>query len=245
MRKARVFTRGAVAFLACGAFSVLVAAEAAAQPRWGRPQTPRNGACFYRDVNYEGEYFCVGAGEDLPSIPRGLNDEISSIRTFGSVEITVYRDDRFNGRSTRFDRNVRNLKDEGWNDRLSSARVRGRGSYGGGSQDPDRIVRRAYQDVLNREPDQAGLRLYRSRIIDDGWTEAQVRDALRKSPEYREQNTMTRQKAEEIVRRAYLAVLNREPDPGARSYVDKVLRDKWSQQDVERELRKSPEYRKR
>ena len=236
-----------VVLCALGTFTILAAADAAAQPRWGRPQVPRSGACFYRHVNFQGEYFCVNAGENLPAIPRGLNDEISSIRTFGGAEVTIFRDDRFGGRSERFDRNVRNLKDEGWNDRLSSARIRGgRGndSYGG-RQDADRIVRRAYQDILNREPDQAGLRLYRSRIIDDGWTEAQVREALRKSPEYREQNTMTRPKAEEIVRRAYLAVLNREPDPGSRTYVDKVLRDKWTQQDVERELRKSPEYRRR
>jgi hypothetical protein len=109
-------------------------------------------------------------------------------------------------------------------------------------QDPDKIVRRAYQDILNREPDEAGLRQYRSRIIDDGWTETQVRDALRKSPEYREKNTMTRAKAQEIVRKAYLSVLKREPDAGSRGYVDRVLKDKWTQSDVERELRKSPEY---
>jgi hypothetical protein len=102
------------------------------------------------------------------------------------------------------------------------------------------IVRRAYQDILERDPEPAGLRLYRSRIIDDGWTEQQVRDALRKSPEYREQ---TRAKAEEIVRRAYLAVLKREPDAGSVGYVNRVLRDDWTQAEVERELRRSPEFR--
>jgi hypothetical protein len=56
---------------------------------------------------------------------------------------------------------------------------------------------------------------------------------------------MTRAKAEDIVRRAYLSVLKREPDSGSRGYVDRVLRDKWTQQDVERELRKSAEYRNR
>ena len=113
-----------------------------------------------------------------------------------------------------------------------------------GYQDADRIVRRAYQDILDREPDEAGLRQYRSRIIDDGWSEAQVRDALRKSPEYRQKSRMTRQTAQDIVRRAYLSVLRREPDAGSRGYVDHVLRDKWTQSDVERELRKSPEYRR-
>jgi hypothetical protein len=89
------------------------------------------------------------------------------------------------------------------------------------------------------------MRTYSSRIINDGWTEQDIRDALRKSPEYREKTTMTRAKAEEIVRQAYLSVLKREPDAASQRYVNNVLRDKWTQQDVERELLKSPEYRSR
>jgi hypothetical protein len=87
------------------------------------------------------------------------------------------------------------------------------------------------------------MRLYRSHIIDDNWTEEQVRDALRRSPEYRERNTMTPQKAADIVRRAYLTVLNREPDAGSQGYVQRVLRERWTEEDVARELRRSPEYR--
>jgi hypothetical protein len=113
------------------------------------------------------------------------------------------------------------------------------------ADDADRVVRRAYQDILDREPDTPGLRLYRSRMIDDDWSEQDVREALRKSPEYREKNTMTRQKAEDIVARAYRSVLRREPDSGSRGYVDRVIKDKWDQSDVERELRKSPEYRQK
>ena len=111
--------------------------------------------------------------------------------------------------------------------------------------DADRAVRRAYLDILDREPDSAGTRLYRSRMLDDDWSEQDVREALRKSPEYREKNAMTRHKAEEIVARAYRSVLNREPDSGSRSYVDRVMREKLSQSDIERELRKSPEYRRK
>jgi peptidase inhibitor family I36 len=238
-------------------FALNTSFTASAQ-RWGRDEFPRDGVCFYKDADFRGDYFCLRSGDSFDSLPRGMNDEISSFRVFGRAEVTVYKDARFDGRSSRFDYDVRNLKDEGWNDLISSIEVRypSRGSQrpGGGypgsgsgasrgSQDPDRIVRRAYEDVLDREPDQAGLRLYRSRIIDEGWTEAQVREALRNSPEYREKNTMTPAKAEEIVRRAYLSVLKREPDPGSRTYVDRVLREKWSQADVERDLRKSPEYR--
>jgi hypothetical protein len=240
--------------------ALLTLSSTALAQRWGREEVPREGACFFKDPNFHGEYFCIRTGRNVGSVPGDMNDRISSIRIFGRAEVTVFKDVQFDGRSERFDTDIRNLKAEGWNDLISSVRVRhisgggfdgrrddnrgfGRRDDVGRRDDPDRIVRRAYQDVLDREPDQAGLRLYRSRIIDDGWSEAQVREALRTSPEYREKSTMTMPKAQEVVRRAYLAVLGREPDPGSRSYVVKVFREHWSQEDVERELRKSPEYR--
>jgi hypothetical protein len=242
--------------MALFASGVLFAASSAATAqRWGSEPPPRNGACFYQDAEYRGQYFCVKTGDSLGSMPSGMNDLISSIKTFGGARVTVFKDVRFGGASTRFNGNVRNLQQEGWNDRVSSLRVwsgsdREQGGHSGGhgysardQGDADRIVRRAYEDILGRKPDTAGLRLYRSRIIGDGWTEEQVRDALRSSPEFREKNTMTRAKAEEIVRRAYLSALKREPDAGSRGYIDRILRDNWTQQDVERELRKSSEYR--
>ena len=264
-------TRTLVAAL--GMFTLLLAADAVAQPRWGRLATPRSGACFYRDADFEGDYFCLPAGDEVPVLPRGMNDEISSIRMFGDVEVRVFKDTRFEGRSERFDRNIRNLRREGWNDSLSSVQIRGardddrrdndrrdndrrdndrnnndrnndRANNGGGRrEDPDVIVRRAYQDILKRDPDAAGLRIYRSHIIDDRWNETQVRDALRSSPEFRELNTMTRPKAEAIVARAYRSVLGRDPDPASAAFVDKVMRDKWTEEDVAAELRKSAEYR--
>jgi hypothetical protein len=240
---------------------VLGGTHIAEAQRWGRPSAPRAGACFYQDANFQGDYFCTGPGQDIAQVPDGMNDRISSIRTFGDTEVTIYQDARFRGRSEQFGGNIRNLRDEGWNDRLSSIRIRsgyqgprdrfqsrGNDNRPGGGRfngDPDRIVRRAYQDILNREPDTAGLRLYRSRMIDDGWTEDQVREALRRSPEYRERNTMTRARAQDIVRRAYQSVLGREPDPASETYVIHLMRDKWSEQDVIRELRRSDEFRNR
>jgi hypothetical protein len=244
-----------VVLVATGA--LLGASSTLAAQHWGRERTPQDGACFYEDADYRGDYFCARTGESLGSLPSGMNDRISSIRIFGRAEVTIFKDSRYEGSSRRIDDDVRNLKSENWNDRISSVRVRSssshgshghsgdRGSSGRYGGDADRIVRRAYEDILDREPDAAGLRLYRGRIIDDGWSEAQVRDALRSSPEFRQKNTMTRAKAEEIVREAYRSVLGREPDAGSRGYVDRVLRDKWTRQDVERELRKSPEYRNR
>ena len=236
------------------AFVTVVTSPPAWAQNWGRSGYPRDGVCFFKEPNFGGDYFCARVGENSSDLPDGMNDKISSVKVFGNTEVTVFKDVRFAGDQTRFDFDVRNLKNEGWNDRISSFRVRSTGGYrsGGGNnngggygrqQNPDAIVRRAYQDILGRDPDQAGLRQYRSKIIDDGWTEQDVRADLRKSPEYVDKNTMTYPKAQEIVRRAYMNVLRREPDGGASGYVDRVIRNHWTQQDVERELRKSPEYR--
>jgi hypothetical protein len=255
----------AVASIA-GALGLFTEGTASAQPRWGRPNAPRAGACFYRDANFQGDYFCAQAGDDLPDLPGRMNDEISSIRTFGGAEVTIYQSDDFDGRSTRFTSDVSNLQQQGWNDRLSSIRVAGRlggGSswggpaWGGGSRDvrsvrnvreADQIIDRAYRDVLRREPDPEGRREYRNRLLNDGWSEQQLRQVLRSSGERQERVTETRarisrSRAEQAVREAYLSVLNREPDPASSTYVDRVLNDGWSQQDVARALRDSDEYR--
>lgn len=222
----------------------LTAAPSAAQV-WSGGPPPRVGACFYEDANFHGGYFCLPAGRGLDSLPRELRDAISSIRLFGGAEVNVYDGDVFRGQSGQFEADVPNLARQSWNDMIRSIRVRGEVGVGGARgpvQNPEVIIRRAYDDILEREPDVAGMRLYRSRMIDDGWTEAQVREALRNSPEYRDKTTMTPAKAREIVRAAYMAVLQREPDPGSQTYVARVLRDKWTQLDVERELRRSQEF---
>jgi hypothetical protein len=86
---------------------------------WGRPPIPRSGACFYRDINFGGEYFCASQGSRA-EVPPGTNDEISSVRLFGDAEVTVFRDINYQGSSRRFDRDVRDLRRSGWNDRISS-----------------------------------------------------------------------------------------------------------------------------
>ena len=94
-----------------GVVTLLAAATVDAQPRWGRPSFPRDGACFYRDKNYQGDYFCTDAGQDIAVMPNGMNDAITSIRTFGNVEVTLYKEGRFRGRSIDFRGDVRNVGD--------------------------------------------------------------------------------------------------------------------------------------
>ena len=158
---------------------------------WGRESFPRDGVCFYKDPDFRGDYFCARSGDSVGSLGKDMNDEISSMRLFGDAEVTVFQDVRFAGRSARFDLEIRDMKHAGWDDKISSFRVRSvRGnSYGYGAP------------------------------------------------------SITPVKAQEIVRRAYLNVLRREPDPGSAGFVEKVLREGWMQPDVERELRKSDEYR--
>jgi len=73
--------------IACVA-SIAYVSPALAQ-RWGRGELPRQGACFYKDPNFRGEYFCTGAGENVAAVPEDMNDEISSIRVFGGAEVTL------------------------------------------------------------------------------------------------------------------------------------------------------------
>ena len=236
--------------------------------RWGRGAFPGSGACFFRDVDFRGEYFCVQAGDSVGRVPDDMNDRISSIRIFGRAAVSVFRDVRFNGGSLRFDHSVRDLRDERWNDRISSMRVdigprdgdvrdRRDGDFRDRRDDDRRdgrsegetarareIVRRAYLSVLRREPDPPA-ESWVENVIRNHWSQDDLERELRKSAEYREKFTLTREKAQEIVRRAYLNVLKREPDPGAAGWVDNVLRNNWTQEDLERELRNSAEYRQK
>ena len=118
------------------------------------------------------------------------------------------------------------------------------------SASADRIIQRAYRDILHRDPDPSGLESYRRNIIENGWDEHDVRQALMRSPEKRQVGgqvggqAIGDAQAADIVRQAYLSVLNREPDAnGMRDYKLRVLRDHWSEQDVIRALRNSDEYR--
>jgi hypothetical protein len=109
----------------------------------------------------------------------------------------------------------------------------------------DRIIRRAYLDILGREPDAAGLESYRRNVLEEGWDEYDVRRALIRSPERRQQRlAVSPQAAEDMVRRAYRSVLNREPDAnGLTHYTSKVLYDGWNEDDLIHALRESDEFR--
>jgi hypothetical protein len=133
--------RHAFSIVSIAAGFVLAAAVNASAQEWGRPRVPQSGACFYEHIDFGGRYFCYRSGTSNDDVPRGLNNEISSIRIFGDAEVLVYRDGDFRGSSRHFESSVRDLRREGLNDRISSLRVderrygrgdgRGRGRSGG------------------------------------------------------------------------------------------------------------------
>jgi hypothetical protein len=102
-----------------------------AQWGWGRPATPRAGACFYQDPNFSGNYFCLKVGERWPAVPAGFNDRITSIRVFGRARLRVFNASDFGGVSLFLDHDVNDLRripvnndrDKNWNDRISSLAV--------------------------------------------------------------------------------------------------------------------------
>src|SRR5260221_12672660 len=150
-----------------------------------------------------------------------------------------------------------NIIDRGWSEQDVREALRNSPEYSSGgarTASADRIIRRAYQDILGREPDPQGLETYRRNIIERGWDEQDVRTALRRSEERRGvtgvgNGRVTRQnlsdaEASDIVRRAYLSVLSREPDAnGMRDYKARILNDRWTEQQVVNALRNSDEYR--
>jgi hypothetical protein len=90
-------------------------------PVWGNQPVPREGACFYRDADFRGQYFCAPRGATYTSLPSGFNDRISSVRVFGA-EVRIFQDRNFGGRSTEIRSDVPNLRGS-WRDKVSSLRV--------------------------------------------------------------------------------------------------------------------------
>ena len=142
-----------------------------------------------------------------------------------------------------------NMLDRNWTEQDVREALRNSPEYNSGparTASADRIIRRAYQDILGREPDASGLETYRRNIIDRGWDEQDVRTALRRSQERREvvqgQRRVSDAEATDMVRRAYQSVLKREPDAsGMQEYKARILNDRWTEQQVVSALRSSPE----
>jgi hypothetical protein len=101
----------------------------------------------------------------------------------------------------------------------------------------EQIVHRAFREVLNRPADPEGLRTYRDRVMNEGWSERQVIAQLQRSSEARGVN------ADEAIRQAYREVLGREPDASGLASYRAKWRDGWTQGQIRDDLRRSQEGR--
>lgn len=101
----------------------------------------------------------------------------------------------------------------------------------------DAAIYRAFREVLNRPPDPEGLRLYRNRIIHEGWSEGQMIAQLQRSEEARGTD------ANAAITRAYREVLGRDPDPAGLAHYRAKWREGWTQGQIRDDLRRSVESR--
>jgi hypothetical protein len=89
----------------------------------------RDGACFFKEADFQGDKFCVQRGDRMGQVPPGFGDRISSVRLYGRVTVTVYQDANFGGSNLRLQDDVSNLQSyqvtpgHSWNDRISSIKV--------------------------------------------------------------------------------------------------------------------------
>lgn len=129
----REFTYREHEFLDLGFFREGGGFRAAGRPPvWGRGRRPDAGACFYRDPNFRGDYFCLERGQSYESLPPGFNDRITSVRIYGGAEVTVFNDSNFRGVNGSTYESIQDLRywrlptdpNRSWNDRVSSIQVR-------------------------------------------------------------------------------------------------------------------------
>lgn len=250
--------------------ATIAAAPSASAQSWGRGAQPQAGACFYEDIDFRGRYICTRLGDGSERVPSKLNDEISSIRIIGHAEVIVFRDGSMRGDARRFTSGVRDLRDSGFNDRLTSFIVQPRG-YGD---------RRGYGNQRGYGNDPYGDDRYGNRghgrghpgygYPDDGYGDGRYddgrfdngRDSGRydngrygdgrydngrydRGRDHQGGSRWTYQQAAVMVQQAYRRVLGRDPDQAAHPWVEEVLKNNWSQRQLEQALRDTPEGRGR
>lgn len=84
-------------------------------------------------------------------------------------------------------RNYRGLMlDQGWSEQMVRTNIRRSDEFRGSGV--DRLIQAAYREVLGRDPDPGGMAGYRRKILENDWSDEQLRADLKRSPEYREKN---------------------------------------------------------
>lgn len=222
----------------------------------GSAQTPPAGqATFFAEPGYRGDSFVVVAGTGADNLEftrdrrgRPFNDRVASVRIEGAVRVAVFEHPQFRGAFTWINRDTPDLaafslgerSRKTWNDAVSSLQVdtvrRGTKAFTAWERrDAERAVRAAYRDFLGREADPEGLRFYSGRLLDAGWSDEQLKDVFRRSPEFKERDLAA------IIRRVYHDELGREPDPSGIAAYTRGLGRGMTESEFRAELRRSRE----
>ena len=102
----------------------------------------------------------------------------------------------------------------------------------------ERLVTRAYRDLLAREPTDSELRKYREAVEEQGWGRDEICDDLRGGREYRTKE------ANALIERVYREMFGREVDgPSRKVWLKRLVEKGWDERRFRAEMRKFDEYR--
>ena len=207
---------------------------------------------LYADVGFGGDAVeltdSVGRLARVPRRGGNWDNCLSSVRVSGGHRENRNegrdrqpRDRRDDDRSYDRDRTDRRDSDRSddrdGHDRYRDDRARRDGPSGA---DIERMVSRAFRELLAREPNGAELRRYREAVFTEGWGRDEIYDDIRASREYRSRE------ADRIITRGYRDLLGREPDPsGHEHWRKKIVDHGWTEGRFRDELRKSDEFRQK
>ena len=122
---------------------------------------------------------------------------------------------------------------EGWSEQQVIQQLQRSGEARGVNADD--AITKTYREVLGHDPDPNGLAHYRAKWR-DGWTQGQIRDDLRRSPEA----------LRATIIRVYREVLGRDPDPSGYATYEKAMRERrWTEKELRAALMSGDEYRQR
>ena len=224
------------------------------------PETPPPPAAsgyveFFAEPNFRGDSFTVEAGagvDDLSRLPasRGSwNDRIASFRIQGVATVVAFADARFRGERLESSSSLADLVAERrrspagatWDHTISSLQVVPvRGPVDAtphyDRRTAENIVRRAYRDILVRDPDAEGLRAYREKLMDGRLTEASLRASLQESVERDALHF------DDVITKAYREILHRDPDPDGLKHYHQLMAEKgWTEPQLRADLLRSSE----
>jgi hypothetical protein len=228
----------------------------AAAPESAPPPPPASGYVeFFAEPNFRGDSFTVEAGAGADDLARlaasrgSWNDRIASFRIQGVATVQAFSDAGFRGERLESSSSLADLVAERrrangatWDHAISSLRVvPARSSPFGAAPHYDRrtaenIVRRAYRDILVRDPDPDGLRDYREKLMDGRLTEASLRASLQASAE---RDTL---QFDDVITKAYREILHRDPDPDGLKHYHQLMAEKgWTEPQLRADLLRSVE----